>query len=146
MKRGPKPRTSQELVASGTFQTSRHTGRSQVVEASALPQMSDGLTEEGQQVWLDNIGRVAAVHGANEFDSDLFGNYCNAQGQIRKAFREGGCPRVQLLSEVRKMQELLRIAGPSSRVQKAGPNTINGSGVVVDPVDRNPFMVNGRNR
>lgn len=118
MRTGPKGSSPDEKRARGTFQPVRHSSQVQVVEPTALPQQPDWLTEAGSQVWLDNIGRVSSVRGAREVDSDLFGNFCNLQGAVAKAWRLNEVPPVTALMEVRKMMEMLRIAGPSSRVTK----------------------------
>jgi hypothetical protein len=117
MKRGVKPLDSTEKEARGTDQPARNRTVT-VFERAALPQQPDWLTEDGQHVWLDNIGRVSTSRGAAELDSDLFANFCNLQGAIVKAWRVGEVPPITALMEVRKMMELLRIAGPSSRVVK----------------------------
>ncbi len=118
MKRGVKSMTPAEKTARGTFQPVRDAGTMTIIEPSALPQQPDWLTEDGRNVWLDNIGRVSTARGAAELDSDLFANFCNLQGAIVKAWRLGEVPPVTALMESRKLMELLRIAGPSSRVMK----------------------------
>lgn len=118
MRTGPKAGPPAEKRARGTFQPVRHASAVQIVEPVALPQQPDWLTEDGRQVWLDNIGRVSSVFGAREVDSDLFANFCNLQGAVTKVWRSGEVPPITALMEVRKMMEMLRIAGPTSRVVK----------------------------
>ena len=118
MKTGPKAASPAEKRARGTFQPYRDGSAVQIIQPTALPQQPDWLTEEGKNVWLDNIGRVSSVLGAAEVDSDLFANFCNLQGAITKAWRASEVPPVSALMEARKMMEMLRIAGPSSRVVK----------------------------
>ena len=119
MRRGPKSLTVGEKAARGTLQPVRDAGVVQVVvDPGSLPQRPDWLTEDGLSVWLDNVGRVSAVKGATELDSDLFGNFCNLQGAVAKTWRSGEVPPVSALTEIRRMMELLRLGGPSSRTSK----------------------------
>ena len=118
MKRGTKPLAVTEKTARGTFQPARDAQTVQILQPTALPQQPDWLTEEGKNVWLDNIGRVSSVHGAVEVDTDLFANFCNLQGANVMVWRTGQVPPITALMEARKMMEMLRIAGPSSRVVK----------------------------
>lgn len=135
MKRGPKGQTAGEMLAKGTFRPIRHAVTAELVAPDALPSQPDWLTEEGKQVWLDEIGRVSTSKGGGEVDSALFGNYCNLQGAIVKAWRSDTPPPVTALVEVRKMQEMLRIAGTGSRVKAVGN---------ADKPTGNPFSCNGR--
>lgn len=118
MRTGPKGVPRDEKAARGTLQPSRDANVVQVIEPSALPQQPDWLTEDGRQAWLDNIGRVSSVRGAAEVDTDLFANFCNLQGAVSKAWRAGEVPPITALMETRKMMELLRIGGQSSRTTK----------------------------
>ena len=120
MKRGPKTLTADEKSARGTLQPVRAVSAVQVIEPSWLPRQRDWLTADGRSVWLDNIGRVSSVRGAAEVDSDLFANFCNLQGAIVAAWRDGKHPHVTALMEARKLMEMLRIAGPGSRAAKVG--------------------------
>lgn len=123
MRTGPKGSSPAEKKARGTFQPVRHADVVQIVEPTALPLQPEWLTEDGRQVWLDNIGRVSSVHGAREVDSDLFANFCNLQGAVAKVWRSGEVPPITALMETRKLMEMLRIAGPSSRVVKIDDGT-----------------------
>jgi len=113
MQRGPKAQLPSEKRAKGTFQPSRDGNRVQVIEPMSTPQQPDWLTDEAQEIWLDDIGRVKL---ATESDSTLFANYCSLQGAIVKAIRVGEMPPISAFAEVRKMQEVLGIAGARSRV------------------------------
>ena len=131
MRRGPKSTTAAEKLARGTFQPVRDLATVTVVDPGSLPQRPEWLTEDGAAVWLDNVGRVSATKGATELDSDLFANFCCLQGAVTKAWREGGVPPVSALTEIRRMMELLRLGGPSSRVAKIGDGEKAGG---------NPFL------
>ena len=117
MKRGPKAQLPSEKMAKGTYQKCRDAGRVEVIEPLALPQQPDWLTAEAVEVWLDDIGRVKL---ATESDSTLFANYCTLQGGILKAVRANEMPPIAAFAEVRKMQEILGIAGARSRQLPAG--------------------------
>ena len=135
MRAARKPLPPGEKQDRGTFRPCREVGTSEIVAPNALPQQPDWLTEAGRDCWLDNIGRVSATRGAAEVDSDLFANFCNLQGAITKAWRAGEVPPVTALVEARRMMEMLRIAGPSSRVVKVGDG---------EKSDGNPFLKNVR--
>lgn len=114
MQRGPKAQLPSEKKAKGTFQPVRDAGRVQIIEPMSTPQQPDWLNTEAQEIWLDDVGRVKL---ATEADSNLFANYCTLQGAIVKAIRAGReMPPMAAFAEVRKMQELLGIAGARSRV------------------------------
>lgn len=120
MKRGPKTLAATDKIGRATDRADRAGSIATLVAPGTLPQQPEWLTETGREVWLDNIGRVSSAHGAVELDSDLFANFCNLQGAIAAAWRLGETPPVTALMEVRKLMELLRIAGPSSRSVKIG--------------------------
>lgn len=134
MKRGPKPLTPAEKEARGTVQPVRDRDRTQIIEPHALPVMPDWLTAEGQEVWLDNIGRVMANRLVTERDSTAFGNFCNLQGMIVRCWRAGKeAPPITAIAEARKQMELFGIGGAKSRVSVKG----DGGGAT------NPFARNG---
>ena len=91
MKRGPKPDLPAERIARGTLSPSAAPGV-ELIEPHAMPAQPDWLTAEGEEIWMDDIGRVTASRMATEKDSTQFANYCNLQGAINKAWREGECP------------------------------------------------------
>lgn len=130
MKRGPKAQLPSEKKAKGTYQPVRDGHRVEVIEPDAMPRQPNWLTPEGEEVWLDDIGRVKL---ATEADSTLFGNYCNLQGSIIKAMRSGEVPPITAFAEARKMQEVLGIGGARSRI-----------GVKLDSKPRGVFGGNGR--
>lgn len=135
MKRGPKPLTPSEKEARGTVQPVRDRDRVQLVEPAAMPVMPEWLTAEGQEVWLDDLGRVQASRLVTERDSTAFGNYCNLQGMIVRCWRAGKeAPPITALAEARKMMELFGIGGARSRVSVKGG----------DSGEANPFKRNGR--
>lgn len=114
MQPGPKAQLPSEKKAKGTYQPVRDSGRVEIIEPMSTPRQPDWLTAEAQEVWLDDVGRSKLV---TESDSYLFANYCTLQGAIVKAIRSGGeMPPMAAFAEVRKMQELLGIAGARSRV------------------------------
>jgi hypothetical protein len=99
-----------------------------LVAPNELPQRPDWLTPAGEEVWMDDIGRIAAGRLSGEADATMFGNYCNLQGAIIQAWRalargvpDAKAPPPTALSEVRKLQEMLGIAGVKSRIVKGAP-------------------------
>ncbi|HEV7285197.1 MAG TPA: hypothetical protein VGN75_10095 [Kaistia sp.] len=135
MKRGPKPALPSEKRARGTLQQCRDAGKVELIEPDALPARPEWLTAAGEEVWIDDIGRVAAGRLVTEKDSTMFANYCNLQGAIVMAWRAGDVPPTASLMEARKMAEQFGIFGAKSRV-KAG-------GSVPAGVSSNPFTRNG---
>lgn len=113
MQPGPKRQLPSEKKAKGTYQPVRDGNRIEIIEPMSMPQRPDWLTSEAGEVWLDDVGRVRL---ATESDSTLFANYCTLQGGILKAIRANEMPPVAAFAEVRKLQEVLGIAGARSRV------------------------------
>jgi len=136
MKRGPKAQLPSEKVARGTYQPIRDANRVEIVEPNSMPQRPTWLTAEGEEVWLDDIGRVQPGKLVTERDSTAFANYCNMQGMIVRCWRSGEAPPITAVAEVRKQQELFGIAGAKSRVQIKTDGGESG----------NPFARNGTKR
>lgn len=132
MKRGPKPVPREEKERRGTLQPCRDPGPVTVVTAGDPPMIPDYLTPEAQEVWMEEIGRVM-VSGVGERDSSLFGRYCATEALARKAFIAGEPPPAAYLTELRRMAELLGIAGPRARTGVKAP----------DANSKNPFARNG---
>ncbi len=97
------------------------------------PMMPDYLCPAAQEIWIEEISRVMFA-GVTEQDSSLFGTYCSTEALARAAFISGEPPPAAYLSELRRMRELLGIAGPRVR---QGPK----HGVTQND---NPFARNGR--
>lgn len=99
------------------------------------PIAPDYLTAEAIDVWQEAIGRVMSA-GVTEVDSALFARYCSLEALVRKAFNAGGePPPAAYLTVLRQHEELLRIAGPKSRVGGGGGSDGGKSS--------NPFQRNG---
>jgi hypothetical protein len=133
MKRGPKPDLPSQKLARGTFRQDIDAGKVEVIDANSMPSQPDWLTAEGEEVWMEDLGRVSNGRLVAERDSTQFANYCNLQGAINKAWRSGQCPPVAALTEVRRMAEQFGIFGAKSRLQQAGENGKT----------KNPFSRNG---
>jgi len=134
MKRGRKPELPSTKIGRGTYQPCRDAGKVEIIEPDALPMRPEWLTASGEEVWLDDVGRVTAGRMASERDSTMFANYCNLQGAIVQAWRAGEVPPAAYLSEARKMAEQFGLFGARSRLQMPGGD--DGAG--------NPFARNGR--
>lgn len=134
MKRGTKPLLPSEKAARGTLQPCRDAGKVEVIEPDALPVRPDWLTAAGDEVWLDEIGRVAGGKLVSERDSTMFANYCNLQGAINLAWRSGEVPPAAHLMEARKLAEQFGLFGARSRMKVGGS----------DGQTANPFARNAR--
>lgn len=135
MKRGPKPKTPSEKAATGTLRPFRDGLKTEIVVPGDPPMRPDYLTAEAIDVWQEVIGRVMAA-GVSEVDSALLARYCSLEALVRKAFNAGGVPPpAAYLTVLRQHEELLRIAGPKSRVGSGG-GTHGGT-------TANPFARNG---
>ena len=136
MKPGAKMLTASEKRERGTFEPGRHGDRIAPDEDAGTPQQPEWLSPFGKEVWLDNVDKVCKANSSAALDTDLLGNFCNLQGAVIAAWRSGGLPPITALVEVRRMMELLRIGGPSSRITKDG----NG------PATSNPFAKFGKRK
>jgi hypothetical protein len=135
VKRGTKPGLPSQRIARGTYRPDRDGGVVEVIEPESLPQRPDWLTSEGEEVWMDDVGRVAAHKLVSEKDASAFGQYCNLMGACIKAWRSGNVPPITAIAESRKMQELFGICGARSRLKVAQQDATT-----------NPFARNGRRR
>lgn len=136
MKRGPKAETPSAKLARGTFQPVRDGAKTEIIVPGDPPIMPDYLTAPAQDVWMEVLGRVMAA-GVTEVDSALLARYCSLEALVRQAFNAGGDPPpAAYLTVLRQHEELLRIAGPKSRVGSGGgaPNATKPG---------NPFQRNG---
>jgi hypothetical protein len=136
MKPGPKPVPRAQKVARGTLQPCRDVavgGSVQMIVPGEPPIAPDYLAPEAQEVWIEEIGRVM-VAGVGERDSSLFARYCSTEALARKAFLAGEPPPAAYLTELRRMAELLGIAGPRVRTGGMKPDGASNG---------NPFLRNG---
>lgn len=135
MKPGRKPEPPSGKLARGTFQPVRDGLKTEVVVPGNPPVMPDYLTAEAELVWQEAIGRVMSA-GVTEVDSALFARYCSLEALVRKTFNAAGePPPAAYLTVLRQHEELLRIAGPKSRV--------GGGGAPDGKTSGNPFARNG---
>lgn len=135
MKRGPKAETPSAKEARGTLRPFRDAGKTEIIVPGNPPIQPDYLTAEAVAVWQEVLGRVMAA-GVTEVDSALFARYCSLEALVRKAFNAGTePPPAAYLTVLRQHEELLRIAGPKSRVGGGGGSDGKTSG--------NPFARNG---
>lgn len=89
----------------------------EIVGANDPPVTPDYLSPEAQIVWQEEVARVMSV-GVCELDSSIFGRYCSIEAVVRNVHANGQAAPAAYLTELRRMAELLGIAGPKSRVQK----------------------------
>lgn len=134
MKRGPKPQLPATKEKRGTLRKDRDgDGPVQLIMAGDPPMMPDYLAPAAQEIWMEEISRVM-IAGISEQDSSLFATYCSTEALARAAFISGEPPPAAYLSELRRMRELLGIAGPRVRQGAKHGGTQND----------NPFARNGR--
>lgn len=135
MRRGPKPQTPAIKAKRGTLRQDRDGDVCAVslIAAGDPPVMPDYLSPAAQEIWMEEISRVM-LSGVTEQDSSLFASYCSTEALARAAFISGEPPPAAYLTELRRMRELLGIAGPRVRTGKPGGNTQSD----------NPFAKNGR--
>jgi hypothetical protein len=132
MERGRKPEPADTKLARGTFQPCRDAAKVQIIAPGDPPMMPDYLTPEAEIVWQEIIGRVMVV-GVAEPDSAFVARYCAMEALSRKTLEMGEPIPSSMMTALRQYEELLRIAGPKSRV-----------GVKQDGKSANPFARNGR--
>jgi len=136
MQRGRKAETPSAKAERGTLRPIRDAGKTEIVVPGDPPIRPDYLTAEAIDVWQEAIGRVMAA-GVTEVDSAMFARYCSLEALVRKAFNAGGePPPAAYLTVLRQHEELLRIAGPKSRVGGGGGDANGGK-------PGNPFARNG---
>lgn len=134
MKRGPKPQTAVTKAKRGTLRPDRDgDGPVQFITAGDPPIVPSYLSPAAQEIWLEEISRVMLA-GVTERDSSLFATYCSTEALVRAAFIAGEPPPAAYLTELRRMRELLGIAGP--RVRQGAKNGVTQT--------ENPFARNGR--
>lgn len=135
MERGRKPKTPTEKAAAGTLRPFRDAGKTEIIVPGDPPIRPDYLTADAIDVWQEVLGRVMAA-GVTEVDSALLARYCSLEALVRKAFKaDQEPPPAAYLTVLRQCEELLRIAGPKSRVGSGGAADAAKSG--------NPFKRNG---
>lgn len=134
MERGPKPEPPGTKLARGTFQPCRDGDKVQIITPGDPPMMPDYLMDDpgAVDVWQETLPRVMAV-GATEADSSILARYCAMEARSRETLRGGEPIPASVMTALRQYEELLRIAGPKSRV-----------GVRTDGKPSNPFARNGR--
>lgn len=135
MKRGPKPQPPSTKLDRGTFQPVRDGVKTEIIVPGLPPVQPDYLTPEAIDVWHEVLPRAMAT-GVTEIDSSIFARYCSLEALVRKAFAAGDPPPAAYLTVLRQHEELLRIAGPKSRVAGGSKNANDGT-------NGNPFARNG---
>jgi hypothetical protein len=135
MKPGRKADTPSAKAARGTLQPVRDGLKTEIIVPGDPPVRPDYLTASAIDVWQEVIGRVMAA-GVSEIDSALLARYCSLEALVRTAFQaEDEPPPAAYLTVLRQYEELLRIAGPKSRVGGGGGADAGKTG--------NPFKRNG---
>jgi hypothetical protein len=134
VKPGPNPGSPREKRNRGTFKPYRHADLAHVDAPGDLPVAPPWLTPGGREAWLDLIPRLAVTKAAVEVDSVMVGTLANLIAACGDAWRSGAVPPAAHLAELRRLSELLRIGGETSRVV----------GLARKGDAPNPFANNGR--
>ncbi len=127
MRPGPKSKSTEAKIVAGTYRPSRDGDRVSYATSTPSPVMPDYLSAAAKAIWREEIPRL--VHGgAGEPDSSLFARYCAAEAISRSMLKKGELPVAALLSELRKMGELLGLAGAGSRKSTPSASTVLTNG------------------
>ena len=140
MKRGAKAIPLEDKIARGTRRKDRddHKGPTLAVsnDGPVMPSYmmddSNPLAIIARSVWQDLHPKITAL-GIGDLDVNLFTRYCFLEADVRATMSTGVMPGMAKMTQLRQMEELLRIAGPKSRVtvKQGGP-------------EANPFQRNGK--
>ncbi|WOF43780.1 hypothetical protein KNJ79_02110 [Sphingopyxis indica] len=138
MKRGRKPDLPATKAQRGTLRRDRDgdepvSGPVSLIVAGDPPVMPDYLQPAAREIWIEELPRVM-LGGVAELDSSMFATYCATEALVRAAFIAGEAPPAAYLTELRRLRELLGIAGPRVRqgAKQGGAQS------------QNPFSRNGR--
>jgi hypothetical protein len=134
MQRGRKPLPPDEKKQRGTFRKHRDAGKVQLVIDNNGPVMPEYVKADpaAVKVWEEIHPRVTAA-GICEADSPIFSRYCMMEARARETLRDGEMLSAGIMTGLRQYEELLRIAGPKSRLSTRPAGS-----------DSNPFSRNGR--
>lgn len=138
MQRGRRAIPAEEKRARGTYQPSRDADKLQLTLAAENtgPILPDMVKEnEGAlKVW-EQLHHIVTAFGANEGDSNIFARYCMMEALARDTLSGGEMISAGAMNSLRQYEELLRIAGPKSRLTSRSA-----------VADSNPFSRNGKKR
>src|SRR3546814_10467772 len=98
--------------------------------------MPDYLQPAAREIWMEELSLVMLA-GVTERDSSLFAAYCSVEALNRAAFIAGEAPPAAYLTEQRRRDELLGIAGP--RVRQGASSEAHTS--ELQSLMRNPYAV-----
>ncbi|QDO99091.1 hypothetical protein FNB15_18250 [Ferrovibrio terrae] len=129
MKGGRKPLHSAEKKARGTLRPCREPAPVGFIDQQGLPAKPAWLTAAGEDVWIDEVGRVSLNRLADRRDTTSFGNFCNLQGCINLCWQSGEVPPAAHLAEARRMAEQFGLFGARSR-----------QNLPAAPKEENPFL------
>jgi hypothetical protein len=123
MKPGRRIANPASKQLAGTYRKDRHDN---IVELATpprnVPVRPSYMTVEGRLIWDEELPRVIAC-GVTEADSSLLARYCECEAAFRVAIMAGTPPQAATMTELRRMAELLGIAGLRSRLGKATTDT-----------------------
>lgn len=120
MKTGRRIANPSAKALAGTYRSDRHADITEfATPAKSAPTPPRYLTKEARAVWREEVDRVVAC-GITDADSSLFARYCTMEAAYRAQIAAGELPKAALLTELRRMAELLGIAGLRSRLARTG--------------------------
>ena len=135
MKTGRRIANPAAKQLAGTYRNDRHGSIVHLLSPSPdAPVRPAYLSPEAAVVWDEELRRVVAS-GATEADSSLFARYCECEASFRRCITLGDLPKAALLTELRRMCELLGIGGFRSRLSKV---SLKGSEPEISPFSLRP--------
>lgn len=134
MERGHRrPALPGQKEARGTARPNRDTGVVMLDTVSPVLSITPpALPDEIAEVWADNID-AAVSNGARQCDADSFAEWCSMAAMLRKARTAEEPAPAAYVAQFRMLGELFGLAGPKSRMVKAGDTKKT----------ENPFARNG---
>lgn len=129
-----RPALPSEKKARGTAKPSRDTGvRVMETLSPKLSMKPPPLPDDVAEVWADYVNE-AVEHGARQCDAESFAEWCAMAAALRKCRKSEEPAPASYVAQFRMLGELFGLAGPKSRLVKAGETG----------KPENPFKRNGK--
>lgn len=111
--------TAKQLA--GTYRKDRHANIVPVTITATdnVPEAPTWLTDGAKDVWATDLAHAVAC-GATAIDSGMFALYAETMATFIADVKKGVATNAAFRSELRKMLELLGMAGAKSRLAKVG--------------------------
>src|SRR5689334_19172274 len=122
MNRGAKRLPPRLKVLTGSYRRDRDAHAVELGVTEGTPTPPAWLPPDAVAVWNETWPRVAGLKLVGKQDAGVFANYCALTAALARAWRGNTAPPpAALLSEHRKVSELLGLAGAKSRVGRGLP-------------------------